>query len=62
MAKQITENQHLILHQQWPNDCCLCKSENMTNKLKQDVRNILRNNMLTVEEAKELLWLLVGEK
>ena len=35
-TKALNVNQHHILHELYPDDCCLCKSENKVEQLKAE--------------------------
>lgn len=39
-AKALTANQHLILHDYWPNNCCLCNRELEITALKLKVEEL----------------------
>ena len=39
-AKALTENQHLILHEYWPNNCCLCSKNDEIDALKQQIATL----------------------
>ena len=41
MAKQGPMNQHILLHQHYPNNCCLCKAE-------QSYADLLKNSLTEV--------------
>lgn len=48
MAKSTTPQQHIMLHQHWPNDCCLCNHEAVIIALRKEralLRVALRNLM-----------------
>lgn len=54
MAKQLTENQHYLLHQRWPDDCCLCKTETENSTLKQELNELKQKYNKLLEQFKLL--------
>ena len=39
-AKALLENQHLILHQTWPDNCCLCEGDERVRILEEEIRKL----------------------
>jgi len=39
-AKTTTPEQHKLLHQYWPNDCCLCTHEAKVKELEEKVKEL----------------------
>ena len=39
-TKQAPLNQHIILHQHYPDNCCLCREEDRVSKLKSALRTL----------------------
>lgn len=52
MAKQGPFGQHQLLHAQWPNDCCLCRSEQRVKDLEAEVKDLraIATELLEVAE------------
>lgn len=56
-AKALTQNQCLVLHEHWPNNCCLCEKKIRNWKIK--IRKFILFNFhkhIWIEESRERLY------
>jgi len=57
VAKTTLPGQHLLLHQTWPNDCCLCSHEAKLRVMEAKCAKLVEAAGLVLEaQTAERLW------